>query len=108
MYYDCMSSHRLLREARRRAGLTQAELGERVGRAPSAISRWERGEVEPSLESLRFLIRAAGFDLVIGLNPTDDHDLVLIRRSLARSPAARMAELVTAVQALDAMAAAGG
>lgn len=106
MYTSCMSSHHLLREARRRAGLTQAELGERTGKAASAISRWERAQVQPSLESLRSLIGAAGFDLVISLSPTDDHDLALIRRSLVRSPAERMAEMVAAVRALEAMAAA--
>jgi hypothetical protein len=39
--------------------------------------------------------------------PADDHDLALIRRELARLPQARLADLVGAVQALDAMAGAG-
>ena len=108
MYTTLVRSHRLLREARRRAGLSQAELGERAGKAASAISRWERAGTEPSLETLRGLIRAAGFDLVIGLAPADDHDLALIRRSLARTPEERLAEMVGAVRALESMAAARG
>ena len=103
-----MIAARLIREARRRAGLTQTELGERAGRAGSAISRWERNEVEPSLATLRELVQAAGFELVIGLAPFDDHDLALIRRSLRQQPADRLAELAAAVRALDKMAAAGG
>ena len=108
MYTHPVRSYRLLREARRWAGLSQAELGARAGKAPSAISRWERAGSEPSLETLRTLIRAAGFDLVIGLAPADDHDLALIRRSLSRSPERRLAEMVEAVHALESMAAAGG
>ena len=108
MYTSGVRSYRLLKEARRRAGLSQSELGERAGKAPSAISRWERAGSEPSLETLRALIRAAGFDLMIGLVPADDHDLALIRRSLGRSPEQRLAEMVEAVRALASMAAARG
>jgi hypothetical protein len=57
------------------------------------IGRWERGEVRPSLETLREVIRAAGLELGFALSnaDADDHDLALIRRSLARSPAERFA-----------------
>jgi transcriptional regulator with XRE-family HTH domain len=83
----------LLREARLRAGLSQAELARRAGKPTSVIGRWERGEVRPSLETLRQVIRAAGLELGFTLAnaDTDDHDLILIRRSLARSPAERFA-----------------
>lgn len=100
-----MASGHLLREARRRAGLSQAQLGERAGKAASAISRWERAGSEPSLETLRALVRAAGFDLVVGMVGADDHDLALIRRSLARTPEERLVEMVQAVRALDSMVA---
>jgi transcriptional regulator with XRE-family HTH domain len=100
-----MASHHLLREARRRAALSQAELGDRAGKAASAISRWERAGNEPSLASLRQVIRAAGFDLVVGLATADDHDLGLIRRSLASTPEERLHELVNAVRSLESMVA---
>ena len=87
-----MISGDLLREARLRAGLSQAELARRAGKATSVIGRWERGEVRPSLETLRDVIRAAGLELGFTLsNADDDHDLALIRRALARSPAERLA-----------------
>jgi transcriptional regulator with XRE-family HTH domain len=98
-------SYHVLKEARRRAGLTQAQLGERAGKAASAISRWERAGSEPSLETLRQLVRAAGFELTVALAPSDDHDLTLIRRSLRQTPQARLAEMVQAVRALNSMAA---
>jgi hypothetical protein len=50
-------------------------------------------------------MRAAGYDLVVGVVKADEHDLALIRRSLARSPEERLVEMVQAVRALDAMAA---
>jgi uncharacterized protein len=58
---------KLLREARRRAGLTQLALAERAGLAQSVISAYERGHREPSVETLRRLIAAAGFDLELVL-----------------------------------------
>jgi hypothetical protein len=92
----------LLVEARRRAGLTQAELGRRAGHPGSAIGRWERGDVEPAFDTVAGVLRALGWELV--LEPCDDAgDLALIRRSLARTPAQRLDDLVRAVRSLDAM-----
>ena len=60
-----MISADLLREARLRAGITQAELGRRVGRSASQIARWERGDVKPPLETLRELIRVSNAEVRI-------------------------------------------
>jgi len=98
-----MISAHLLLEARRRAGLSQAQLARRCNKAASAIGRWERGEVEPSLETLRELIEAAGLDLTFGVSPRDDHDRTLIRRSLMRSPAERLSTAVAASTAVNNM-----
>jgi transcriptional regulator with XRE-family HTH domain len=78
-----MISADLLREARVRAGLTQAELGRRVKRSQSQIARWERGDVKPSLETLRELIRACGLELTFGLANYDDSYDEWIERYLA-------------------------
>jgi transcriptional regulator with XRE-family HTH domain len=78
-----MFSADLLREARLRAGLTQAELGRRVHRSQSQIARWERGDVKPSLETLRELIRACGLELTLGLANYDDSYDEWIERYLA-------------------------
>ena len=50
-------------EARRRAGLSQAELAQRSGVAASLIGRYERYEVTPSLE------RLAGALIELGARP---------------------------------------
>jgi transcriptional regulator with XRE-family HTH domain len=49
-----------LRELREQAGLTQQELGERVGVTWEAISRWERGTREPSWSNVVALANALG------------------------------------------------
>ena len=57
----------MLREARRRAGLTQAQLASRAGVTQSVISAYESGRRQPSLPVLQSLISAAGLELSIGL-----------------------------------------
>jgi transcriptional regulator with XRE-family HTH domain len=84
----------LLREARLRAGLTQAELGRRTGKPQSMISRWERGEVRPSLETLRDLIRACGLELTYGLANYDDSYLSHINQQLELTPARRVVRML--------------
>ena len=98
-----MISGDLLREARKRAGLSQAELARRARKPTSTIGRWERGEVLPSLETLRQVIRACGLELTFGIANADleGHDLSLIDRSLAKSPAERAQEAVAAAAAVD-------
>ncbi|MBA2297991.1 MAG: helix-turn-helix transcriptional regulator [Actinobacteria bacterium] len=85
-----MLSADLLREARLRTGLTQAELGRRVGKPASMISRWERGKVEPSLETLRTLVRACGLDLWLRFANFDDSYVEFIDGYLALTPAERV------------------
>jgi transcriptional regulator with XRE-family HTH domain len=85
-----MLSADLLREARLRVGLTQAELGRRVGRSQSAIARWERGAATPSLETLRELIRGCGLDLGFRLANYDDSYDEWIDRYLELTPLQRL------------------
>jgi transcriptional regulator with XRE-family HTH domain len=97
-----VSAATLIRQARRQAGVSQALLGRRAGLPGSAIGRWERGEVEPAFGTVADLLGTLGYGLVLQRQDAG-HDLTLIRRSLARSPAARLAELVESVRALDRM-----
>lgn len=87
-----MLSGDLLVEARRRAGISQAELARRSGVAPSLIGRYERYEVIPSFERVRLLLRACGVELTFRLANIDesDHDRVLIERELSRAPGERL------------------
>jgi transcriptional regulator with XRE-family HTH domain len=58
-----MSTGELIRSARLRAGLSQAELGQRLGMATSSIARWETDRVEPGYSTLRRVLQACGFDI---------------------------------------------
>lgn len=62
----------LVVEARQRAGLTQAELAERVGTSRTAISAIEHGRRDPGLEHLQAILRAAGLDLLTRLVVHDE------------------------------------
>lgn len=99
MYYDeRVISGDLIREARLRAGLTQAELGGRLGKAQSAIARWERGDVLPSLETVRTVVRACDLDLTFHLSKLDDSNVTIIDQHLRMSPAERFADLLVRVR----------
>ena len=91
-----MVSGDLLREARRRAGLSQAELAKRAGKATSVIGRWERNEVNPSLETVREVVQACGLELGFTLRrPTREQDDV-IENTLRLTPSERLEQLEAA------------
>ncbi|MEB3050373.1 helix-turn-helix transcriptional regulator [Mycolicibacter sp. MYC123] len=81
----------LIREARRRANLTQRQLAERADTAQPAIARWESGRTAVSLEDVIRLIRLCGLDLELSIVERDDSDM---------AQAARLAGL-TGQQRLD-------
>jgi transcriptional regulator with XRE-family HTH domain len=58
-----MRTGELIRSARNRAGLSQAELAERLGMPVSSIARWETDRVEPGFSKLRRVLQACGFDI---------------------------------------------
>jgi uncharacterized protein len=60
-----MSAAQIIREARLKAGLTQSELAERLGRERAQVARWEIGGQEPSFENLQSVVEACGFSLRI-------------------------------------------
>lgn len=57
----------LVREARRRAGLTQAQLAARAGVPQSTVGRIESGARTPSTDMLERLVRAAGLEVSVSL-----------------------------------------
>ncbi|WP_131784424.1 helix-turn-helix domain-containing protein [Protofrankia symbiont of Coriaria ruscifolia] len=59
----------VLRDARRRAGLTQVELAARAGVPQSVISAYESGRRQPAVSTLAALIEATGFELTVGVRP---------------------------------------
>src|SRR5262245_13413544 len=62
----CVNAANLLRYARRRAGMTQRELGRRAGVPQPAIARIESGSVSPRLATLDRLLSATGHGIELG------------------------------------------
>jgi transcriptional regulator with XRE-family HTH domain len=60
---------RILRDARRRAGVSQRQLAIRTGIAAPAISRIENGHESPSFERFTTLMGALGFEPAVELGP---------------------------------------
>lgn len=100
-YYVPMVSGDLIKEARLRAGLTQAELGDEIGKPQSVIARWERGEVQPPLETLREVVRGCGLELTFFMSKFDDSSFTIIDNHLRMTPAERFADLMTRVRFHD-------
>lgn len=101
-----MRGGEMIKEARRRAGLSQRELAERLGTTQSVITRWETGQRSPTFETLVRAVRACGLDLAVSLGPPDpDHDL-FIRENRKLSPAARLEQMTQQSAGLDELLAA--
>src|ERR1700753_4110225 len=94
----------LVREARRRAGLTQAELATRAGTTQSAVARWESGRTAISLDDVRRLVRLCCFDLEVMLAPRDDSDVAQAARLAILSGQERMDRHARVVRQLAAVA----
>ena len=88
----------LVREARRRAGLTQRELAERAGTTQSAIARLESGRNSPSFEQVERLLKLCGFSMIVSLATYDDSHLGQARADLRRSVDQRVANNRAAVK----------
>jgi transcriptional regulator with XRE-family HTH domain len=86
-----MTAGQLIREARLRAGLSQREVGQRLGRPGPQIARWESGTVDPGFAVVQRVLRACGFDLDEGLLPWVDEFREALEANLRLSPAERFA-----------------
>lgn len=74
----------LIRQARRRARLSQTDLARRAGVAQSVISAYESDRREPGLRTLAKLIEATGHQLTVELVPAPRNQLGLPDTPLGR------------------------
>jgi transcriptional regulator with XRE-family HTH domain len=91
-----MTAAQIIREARLKAGLTQADLAERLGRERAQVARWEISGQEPSFANLRSAVEACGFVLRIEIaereaTPALDAEL---ERSVPQAPQQRIQALL--------------
>ena len=80
----------LIRDVRIEAGLTQAELADAIGTKQPVVSRWERGDDTPRLDSMVRILRACGFEADLVLRSHDDVDRTQIREQLSMTPRDRL------------------
>ena len=80
----------LIREARVRARMTQADLARSASTSQPAIARYEAGQARPRLETAQRCVEACGFELRIELEPTNSQRRAAAEAALARSVEARL------------------
>lgn len=84
-----MKAGRVLRYARRNAGLSQAALAKKAEVPQSTVARIEIGKLTPRVDTLERLLRATGRSLELAHVIGADEDRSLIRDRLRLSPAER-------------------
>ena len=96
-----MTAAQIIREARLKAGLTQSQLAERLGRERAQVARWEIGGQEPSFENVVAVVEACGFALNVEIAERVD-DPVLDAELTDERPAGTAATRPGAPRALGA------
>jgi transcriptional regulator with XRE-family HTH domain len=86
-----VSIAKLIRKSRERHGLSQRTLALRAGTDQAAISRIERGEISPTIETVDRLLAAMGERLRLTGEPIErQHDQLHLRAMRERSPEERL------------------
>jgi predicted transcriptional regulator len=85
-----MEPSTLIRQARRAAGLTQAELAKRARMKQPEIARLESNGANPRLSTLKRVVAATGHSLQLDLDESSGLDETLIAGSLRETPTERL------------------
>ena len=101
-----MRGNHLIREVRRRAGLSQTELAERLGTTQSAIARIER-HGSPTLARLSEVAQACGFDIHLRLVPFDADEWAQVKTNAELPAEKRVAKALRAIRLAESLRAAG-
>ena len=67
-----MHAGHLIREARRQAGLTQAELAKKLQTAQPNVARWESAAISPTVDTLVRVLAACDCDLLLRMLPRSE------------------------------------
>jgi transcriptional regulator with XRE-family HTH domain len=98
----------LLRRARRRAGLTQADLAARLGVSQAAVAKLESRRANPTVGTLDAALWATGHRLTLDATPRSAGvDESLIRRQLELQPADRIRGIESMYAQMRTLAEAG-
>lgn len=96
-----MHGGHLIREARRRASLTQAELAERISTAQPNVARWESADMSPSVDMLTRVVQACGLDLLVRLVPREAGEWTRVEEAEETSLDERLDKLVGFVDVIE-------
>jgi transcriptional regulator with XRE-family HTH domain len=96
-----MKAARMLRHARRAAGLSQREMAGRAGVPQSTVARIELGQLNPRVDTLDRLLRAAGQQVVVQPIGGEGVDRTQIRELLLLSPLERIRAAAADANAID-------
>ncbi len=102
-----MNAARALKQARRRAGLTQRQLAAAAGVAQPTIARIERGLEVPRVDTLDRLLRACGDAIEAVPLAGEGIDRTGIRQLLSLTPAERAATAINDARMLAQLDASG-
>ena len=100
---NAMATHGndLVREARRRAALTQRELAERADTTQSAIARLESGRTRPAFDDVLRLVRLCGFDLDLRLVQRESSDWMQAQELLKLTSGDRLEQALKIVRSVE-------
>ena len=108
IYIDILRSMKggsIIREARKRAGLTQRQLAELLSTTQAVVARWETGKSSPTFDRVVQAVRACGLDLSVRIVNRDDEHSLLIDDALRLAPVERLERLTKSRNALEGLAA---
>ena len=100
-----MHGGEFIKEARKRARITQRELAESIGTTQPVIARWETGRASPTFERVAEAVRACGFDLAVRVVAKDNDHSLWVQQNLRLSPIERLNQLKTGNAAIENLAA---
>lgn len=85
-----MKGGAVIQRARRRAGLSQAELARRLGTKQPVVARWESGTRAPTLETVARAVEACGLALDVAVVEQDRGEDAALREWQALTPTERV------------------
>ena len=99
---SAMQGGEVIRRARRWSGLSQVELGDRLGVPASTVATWEASD--PDFSLVERVVRASGHELhrVVAEADPDPHDVALIDANLQLTVDERFERLAAHVRFIEA------
>lgn len=85
-----MNGGSVIRRARRRAGISQAELARRLDTKQPVIARWEAGTRSPTLETVSRAVEACGLALDVAIVERDPGEEAMLAEWKDLFPTERM------------------